>query len=345
MNTYSTQQIAEQVNGDLIGRHDLVISNIEDLDAAKPGQICFVRDAHFAAKWPESKADAVLTDRNFELDPGQDRAVIMVPNVDQALICLLEMFQPPIHKPEAGIHPAATVDPTAQVDPTARIGPGCVIGPHARVGASSTLHAMVFIGAQAVVGDHNELFAGVVIGDRCELGHHVTIYPNTVIGADGFGYVPAPEAPDGTGLRKVPQIGIVRIGNHVEIGANTCIDRGKFSATTIGDGSKIDNLCQIAHNCRLGRSCIIAGQTGLGGSATIHDAAMFGGRAGVHDHVTIGAGAKIGATSVVTQDMPAGATWVGSPAHDLKAFLREAVAIRKLPNLLKEVRALSKRVK
>jgi UDP-3-O-[3-hydroxymyristoyl] glucosamine N-acyltransferase len=152
------------------------------------------------------------------------------------------------------------------------------------------------------------------------------------IGADGFGYRPDPH---GGGLLKVPHLGTVEVGDRVEIGANACVDRGKFGATVVGEGTKIDNLVQIAHNCRIGRSCIIAGLCGLSGSVTLEDGVVLGGNVGIADHVTIGAGARIGAKAGVMSDVPAGRSMLGCPADDLRAALRQMAAVRKLPDLIR----------
>jgi UDP-3-O-[3-hydroxymyristoyl] glucosamine N-acyltransferase len=165
------------------------------------------------------------------------------------------------------------------------------------------------------------------------MGDYCIIHPNVTIGSDGFGYRPSP---DGLGLVKIPQIGTVEIGDGVEIGAGSCVDRGKFGATTIGDSTKIDNLVQIAHNCKIGRSCVMTGQCALAGSVTLGDGVIMGGRAGVRDHVTVGAGAKLGAGTVVLSDVAPGKTLLGFPAGDYRQTLRIWAAQKQLPDLIKQ---------
>ena len=179
------------------------------------------------------------------------------------------------------------------------------------------------------------IWSGTVIRERCCIGNYCIIHPNVTIGADGFGYRPSP---DGRGLVKIPQIGTVEIGDDVEIGAGSCVDRGKFSATSIGDGTKIDNLVQIAHNCKLGRSCVMAGQSGLSGSVTLGDGVIMGGRAGVKDHVTVGAGVKLGGYTGVISDVAPGKTLLGSPADDYRQTLRLWAAQKQLPDLIKQMK-------
>jgi UDP-3-O-[3-hydroxymyristoyl] glucosamine N-acyltransferase len=335
MPVYTTQQITDRTQGQLIGRGDLLIRGVDQLDTAGPEHLTFIRDPHHLPRWEKSRALAALVWMNAPPHPGSDRAFIRVPDPDLAIAVALEMFAPPAAKPPHGVHPTAHVHPSATIGQHVAIGPGCTIGPNAKIGDHCTLHAQVSVYELATLGDRCELHSGVVIRERCVLGKHVIIHSNAVIGSDGFGYRPDPH---GRGLVKIPQIGHVHIGDDVEIGAATCIDRGKFAATTIGDGTKIDNLCQIAHNCRIGRCCILAGQVGLAGSVTLGDGAIIGGQVGIAEHINIGAGARIAARSGVMHDAPPGATWYGSPAMDSKVAWREIAALRKLPGLIKQWR-------
>jgi UDP-3-O-[3-hydroxymyristoyl] glucosamine N-acyltransferase len=211
-----------------------------------------------------------------------------------------------------------------------------VIGPGVTIGADTVLHANLSIMADSVIGADCRLYPGAVIRERCEIGDRVVIHCNAVIGSDGFGYT---ASSDGSGLMRIPHIGGVKIESDVEIGAGTCIDRGKFAQTVVGAGTKIDNLCQIAHNCRIGRCCLLAGRVALAGSVTLGDGVRLGGGVGVRDQVTIGAGASLAAYAAVMHDVPAGAVWGGYPAQDTKTALREIAAIRKLPDFIKHVRA------
>ena len=180
---------------------------------------------------------------------------------------------------------------------------------------------------ETIIGENTIIWSGTVIRERCVIGSHCIFHTNVSIGADGFGYRPRE---DGQGLMKIPQIGNVVIGNGVEIGANSCVDRGKFSSTVLGDGCKIDNLVQIAHNCILGRSCIMAGNSGLAGSVTLGDGVIIGGSASIKDHVTIQSGGIVGAGSGVMNDVAAGQTVLGYPACDARDMLKQWVAVRKL---------------
>ena len=352
MHTFTVRHISKEVAGQVVGNGDVLVTGVAQLDDAEPGQITFIGDAQYARRWPQSKASAALVAAKLlqEVAPGDGKALIQVPNADLAMAIVLDMFAPPppvaglpakdlelatAHKGHVAIHPTAIVDPSAQIGKAVRIGANCVVGPRASIGDRTVLYAGVILMDDSRVGHDGVLWPGVVIRERCTLGDRCILHPNVVIGADGFGYRPAP---GGQGLVKVPQIGHVEIGHDVEIGAATCIDRGKFSATVIGDGCKIDNLCQIAHNCRLGRGVVMAAQVGLAGSVTVGDGVMFGGKAGVGDHVVIGAGAQIGAFCGVFQDVEPKARLLGQPAIDTRQFFRQVAAVQRLPELLKELR-------
>ncbi len=329
----TTRDIAEMLGGELQGPGDLRIAGVERLDRAGPNHLTFIGDEQYARRWTESSAGAVLVARNLRVEPGDGRAAIYVDDADLAMAKVLEHFAPDPPRPAPGIHDTAVVDPDALIGDDCRIGPGCVIGPGARLGERCVLHAGAAVMDDAEVGDDGVLWPGVVIRERCVIGRRCVLHANVVIGADGFGYRPNP---NGRGVIKIPHIGIVRIGDDVELGAATCVDRAKFSATEIGDGSKLDNLVQVGHNCRIGRSVVIAGHVAVAGSVTIGDGAMIGGMVAVADHLTIGPGARLAGGAQLMRDLPAGEKWGSIPARPLKSALREALAIQKLPDAMKE---------
>ncbi len=333
----TTRQVAEAVGGELRGPDDLTITGLEEVGRAGPDQLTFIGSQNYVEKWKASAARAAVVDRKIEVGAGDGRALILVDHADLAIATLLERFAPPPVLPPLGVHPTAVIDPSAKIGADTRIGPYCVIGPDARIGDRCVLHSAVHVMAASSVGDDGTLWPGVVIRERCTVGDRCILHPNVTLGADGFGYRPAP---DGRGMVKIPQIGTVAIGHDVEIGANTAIDRGKFSATVIGDGCKIDNLVQIGHNCRLGRAVAVSGSTGIAGSVTVGDGAIIGGMVAIKDHVTIGAGATLAGASQVMTDVPPGGTWAGSPARPFKEALREVAALRRLPDLMKDAKQL-----
>jgi len=339
--SHTTQAIADIVGGKLIGPGDLTLGSLAEIDLAQRGQLTFIGSGKYAHKWAESEASAALVGDDIELVPGDGRALIVVDNADLAMAKVLAMYAPPKPRPPKGVHPSALVAETASIGEGCRIGPNCVIKPGVKIGNNTTLHAGAIIFDNAQVGDDCEIWANVVIRDRCTIGDRCILHPGVVIGADGFGYRvdktgPAPK------LIKVPQIGVVRIGNDCEIGANAAIDRAKFDATVLGDHCKLDNLVQIGHNCRLGNMVVISGCVGIGGSCTIGDGTLIGGKAMLKDHVHIGKGCQIAGGAAVINDIPDGESWGGYPAAPLKEKFREELAIKKLPDMMKQVRKVLK---
>ena len=334
MKQFTTQELAEHVSGVVVGVSDLKIAGVAEIQEARPDQLTLVGQKKFVALWAGSRAAAALINRDFEVEPGPGRALIRVASADLAMARVLQLFQedPPDAPP--GVHASAIVDASATIGESAAIGPGCYVGPNVTVGEETVLYPNVTLMDHAEIGKRCVLWPGTVVRERCGLGDDCILHPNASVGADGFGYRPALDTPE---VIKIPQIGNVVIGNDVEIGANTCIDRGKFSSTRIGDGTKIDNLVQIAHNCRIGRSCLIAGSTGISGSVTIGNSVVIGGAVGIVDHLTVGDGARIAARSFVIADVAPGETVSGHPANVHRKTLQQWALIRKLPNLLKQL--------
>ena len=332
---YTIRQICDRVAGELEGVSELTITGLEQIDRASAGELTLIGTNKYAGRWPSSGASAALVQQGLDVSPGEGRALIHVADGDLALAAVLEMFVPPTDSVAPGVHARAVVDPEAELGEGVAVGPLSYVGPRARIGEGTVIHPNVTILEDAVVGAGCTLWPGVVIRERCELGDECILHPNVTIGGDGFGYRPGP---DGRSLVKIPQVGTVRLGRGVEIGAGTCVDRGKFSETVIGDGTKLDSLCQIGHNCRIGRHTVIAGLTGIGGSTTIGDGAMIGGGAIIKDHVTIGDGARLGGASALMHDIPPGASWHGHPAHEAWATFREFAAIQRLPDLMRTLK-------
>lgn len=333
----TTGTLAEILGATLVGPADIPLADIAPLDKATAGALTFIRDQRHAAAWATSNASAALVTQGVKLDPApdDDRAILYVQDADRALLTLLEAFAqhaaPPL--PEVGIDPSALVDPSATVDGAA-IGPMCIVGANATVEPGAVLVARVTLGPGAAVGAHSVVHAGVVVQHGCTIGRHCTLHPGVVVGADGFGYLPGPNGPI-----KIPHLGAVVIEDHAEIGANTCIDRGKLADTRVGRGTKIDNLCQIGHNGDIGANVIICGCCSIAGSVTIGDGVTIAGSVGIADGLTIGAGATIGARSGVINNVPPGETWLGGPAMPA----REAAAnYAQFRTLAKDIRALRK---
>ncbi|MSR17670.1 MAG: UDP-3-O-(3-hydroxymyristoyl)glucosamine N-acyltransferase [Phycisphaerales bacterium] len=328
----TSAELAERLGGSLKGRGDLRIDGVDSLDSAACTQLTFIADKAHARRFGQSRALVALVTKGLVVsghDPAE-RALIEVPDAQLALISVLEFFAPEPVLPAIGTHPRAWCDESAQVHATARIGPNATVLAHARIGAGCVLHAGCFVGDHAVIGERCVLHAGAVVRERCLLGCDVILHPGAIIGSDGFGYRPSS---DGKSLRRIPHLGNVHLHDGVEIGAATCVDRAKFGSTVVGVGSKIDNLCQVGHNTRIGRNCVIAGQTAIAGSVTIGDGVRIGGQSGIRDHVTVGDGARLGAKCALWTNVPAGATFIGIPAQEARTALREIVAIRTLAPL------------
>lgn len=327
MKSFTIEELTNILGGEIVGTTDQSILGLAEIDKADNSQITFIGSRKYAQKWENSNASVAIVNAELQVEPGDNRAFIKVKNADLAMAELLEIFTEDTPYFDEDIHPSAVIDKTAQIGNNTKIGAGCYIGKDVVLGEGVIIYPNVTILDETRIGDHTVIWSGTVIRERTKIGNNCIFQINVSIGADGFGYRPSE---DGRGLVKIPHIGNVVIGNDVEIGANTSIDRAKFSSTILGDGCKIDNQVQIAHNCVLGRSCIMAGASGLAGSVTLGDGVVIGGSASIKDHTTIHSGATVGAGSGVLADVPAGKTVLGYPAADARDKLKEWVATRKL---------------
>ncbi len=317
-----------------------VVRGLAALAEAGPGDLTFLGNAKYKADVPATRASVVLlpADYSGEPQPGQLYLLVANPSVALARVCArLEQALWP--RPAPGIHASAVVAPGARVAASATVGPLCVIEAGSVVGERAHLQAQVFVGREAVVGDDSWLMPGVIVAAECRVGRRVRLQPGVVIGSDGFGY----EFAQGR-HEKVPQVGHVEIGDDVEIGANTTLDRARFSRTSVGEGTKIDNLVQIAHNVRIGRHCLICAQVGISGSAILEDYVVMGGQAGSAGHLTIGKGAKAGGRAGIVGDVPPGAFVNGNPAVPYMLERRMTALSQRLPELFKRVGALEEQL-
>jgi UDP-3-O-[3-hydroxymyristoyl] glucosamine N-acyltransferase len=326
MKSYSIQEINEVINGVIYGSTSQNITATEQLEKATTSEISFIGNKKYEKFWSSSNASVAVVNEDISIEPGENRAFIKVKNADLAMSQILALFAPPTPIFHTNIHKTATVDETAIIEDGARIGAGCYIGPNVKIGSYTTIYPNVTILDECTIGKNTIIWSGTVVRERCHIGNDCIIHPNATIGADGFGFRPCKEK----GLVKIPQIGNVIIGNGVEIGANTCVDRGKFSSTVLGDGCKIDNLVQIGHNSKLGKFCIMAGNSGLAGSVTLGNGVIIGGSASIKDHTSIGDGAIIGAGSGVTGDVPAGKTMLGYPAVEARDALKQWALLKRM---------------
>jgi UDP-3-O-[3-hydroxymyristoyl] glucosamine N-acyltransferase len=326
MKTCSLQEINAVLNGTIVGNTSHSIEAPEQIERAKENHITFIGNKKYEKFWADSSASIAVVNEDIAIEPGKNKAFIKVKNAELAMSQVLEFFAPPPPVLEFDIHPTAVVHSSAKIGEGTRIGAHTYIGKEVVIGKNTTIYANVSILDESTIGNETIIWNGAVVRERCHVGSHCILHPNSTIGADGFGFRPCPER----GLVKVPQIGNVILGDWVEIGANSCVDRAKFSSTILGDGCKIDNLVQIGHNSILGRFCIMAGNSGLAGSVTLGDGVIIGGSASIKDHVTIGSGAVIGAGSGVAADVPAGKAMLGYPAVEARDALKQWAILKRM---------------
>ena len=318
------------------GSTTATVRGIASLGSARAGDLSFLGNPKYKTEVATTTASLVLLPPDYAGEPAADQQFLFVekPSVALARLCArIEQLLWP--KPAAGIHPTAVVASDAQVAASATVGPFCVIESGAVIGERTHLEAQVFIGRRAQIGVDCWLMPRVTIATECVVKDRVRIQPGSVIGSDGFGY----EFVQGR-HEKVPQVGNVVLENDVEIGANSTLDRARFSRTVVGEGTKIDNLVQIAHNVIIGKHCLICAQAGISGSTTIEDYVVLGGQAGIAGHLTIGKGSKADGQTGVNSDLAPGSFVKGSPCMPYNLEQRFNVLKKKLPDLFKRVDAL-----
>ena len=332
--TITAEAIAALVSGELIGDGKTAVSGVAPLDRADASHLSILSSGKYAPMMATTKAGVVLVDPEFRDVVGAPRARIIVKQPLEMLLSLL----PRLYPPEA---PASGVASTARIGKGARLGERVSVGEYAIIGARAKLGNGVVIGPHCVVGDGvsigdgTRLWPGVTINSGATLGARTVIHSGARIACDGFGFV----FRDGA-HQKIPHVGRCIIGDDVEIGANTTIDRGSIDDTVVGNGTKIDNLVQIAHNVRIGENCLLIAQVGIAGSATIGDGVVLAGQAGISGHISIGAGARVAAQAGVFGDVPAGETWSGYPARPHREALRASAALFKLAGMMRRLEKL-----
>ena len=327
--------IAEQIDGTLSGDATVVVTGVAPLDRARANELSILSSPRYAEWFEKTSAGVVLISRELAQSPGTPRARIVVDKPVDAMVALLEHF----HRPDprvAGVHATAHVSASAVIGDNVCIEPFAVIGDRVVLGTGSWIGAHVVVGEETTVGENARLHPHCVIYPRVEIGARAVVHAGAQIGREGFGWVTS------TGQR-VPHVGRCVLEDDVEIGANTCVDRGSIDDTIIGAGTKIDNLCQIAHNVRIGRGCFLASQVGIAGSARLEDGVQMGGQAGLQGHVTVGAGATLGGQAGVLGDVPAREFWSGYPARPHREQLRSHAAMARLVKLVRPLERLLSR--
>jgi UDP-3-O-[3-hydroxymyristoyl] glucosamine N-acyltransferase len=305
------------------------ISGISSLLEAEEGDLSFLGNPKYKKQLEQTRAGILLVPKDEMLTPKDGQLFIFLENPSAGLASVCRLLEEKVYpQPPVGIHSSAVIETSAEIDPTASVGPFCYIGEKSKVGKNTTLGSHCHLGHNVILRDHSRLHPGVKIMDHCEIGNHVTLNAGVVIGSEGYGFDQSDQ-----GHQKIPHLGKVTIEDHVEIGANTCIDRARFDQTRIGHGTKVDNLVQVGHNVKIGRNCLIVAQVGISGSVILEDEVIVGGQAGFAGHIKVGKGAKIAGQSGITKNVNPGEFLKGNPALPFHLSQRISVLQRKLPDL------------
>jgi len=333
----TAREIAEVISGELQGNPDILIEGITNSENPRSGHITFAQDKGVLKKLEKSEIECLIVPRNLD---SATKTLIRVENPKLAWADLLGKYYP-ARRFSALISPLAFISPLARIGDNVTIEPFVYVGDNAEIGDSAVLRAQVFIGEDVVIGKHTLLHSGVKIYEKCQIGENVIIHAGSVVGADGFGYVST-----SSGQKKVPQVGNVIVEDDVELGANVTIDRATIGSTRIGEGTKIDNLVQIAHNVTIGKHTVISAQTGISGSSKVGNFVTMGGKVGLGDHVEIGDWTMVGAGSGFPsgKKVPAKQVVFGEPARPYNEARRQIAAQLRSAETLDDLRELRKRV-
>jgi UDP-3-O-[3-hydroxymyristoyl] glucosamine N-acyltransferase len=334
-------ELAQRLGAAPAGDPERLLSGVRGLDEAGPDDLSFLANPHYRHLLPGTRAGAVLL-------RGEDRALcpaasaaLVVEDPYLAFARAMQLFHPQDAQATWGVHPSAVVDPDAVLHAESWIGPLVVVGAGARVGRGSRLLGPGSLGAGAVVGEDCLVHAGCHIRERCVLGDRVLLQNGVVVGSEGFGFAPTPEG----GSLKIPQTGRVLIEDDVEIGANTCLDRGTMGDTVVRRGARLDNLIQIAHNVEVGPGTLMAAQSGVAGSTRIGAACRVGGAVSITGHVRVGDRVQIGGRSAVIGSIGDDRVYAGFPARPHRDFLQQSAALARLPELVRRVRELERELR
>ncbi len=337
---FTAEQIAKVLNGKVEGNSETEVNTLSKIEEGKSGSLSFLANPKYTGFIYETQASIVIVNDDFKSSRPINCTLIRVKDAYTAFSQLLEMYNQ-VKLNKSGISKMAAISDSAIIGENVYIGEFAVVGDHAIIGDNAKIYPQSFVGENCKIGKNTTLYMGVKIYSDCEIGANCTFHAGVVIGADGFGFAPQTD----NNYKKIAQIGNVIIEDHVEIGANTTIDRATLGSTIIRKGVKLDNLIQIAHNVEIGENTVIAAQTGISGSTKIGKNGMFGGQVGMAGHITIGNNVKIGAQAGIISNVKDNKTIIGSPAMELGAFMKSSVYFKKLPDLANKIYSMEKKLK
>lgn len=336
---FSAQQIAELLGGEVEGNASVMVNRLSKIEEGEPGSLSFLANPQYTPYVYDTDASIVIVSKEFEPEKSVKPTLLRVDDAYGAFAQLLDMYNQLRHN-KTGIEDGAFVSPSANVGEGSYVAATTYIGDNVKIGKNVKIYPGCFIGDNVTIGDDGLLHAGVKVYADCVIGKSVSLHSGVIIGGDGFGFAPNNESYD-----KVAQIGNVIIEDHVEVGANTTIDRATLGSTIIRKGVKLDNLIQVAHNVEIGENTVIAAQSGIAGSTKIGKNCMIGGQVGIVGHLSIGNNVKIAAQSGIGSNVKEGAIIQGSPAFDIREYKKSYVYFRKLADMADEIHELKKQLK
>lgn len=333
---FSAKQIAEYIQGTIVGDENATVHTFAKIEEGIPGAISFLSNPKYTHYIYDTQSSIVLVNKDFIPEKEIKATLIKVDNAYESLAKLLNLYE--MSKPKkTGIDSLAYIAPTAKIGQNVYIAPFAYVGDGAEIGDNTSLHPHATVESGAKVGNNCILYPHATLYHDCRVGNNCILHAGSVVGADGFGFAPSPE-----GYEKIPQIGIAILEDNVEIGANTCVDRATMGATIVRKGVKLDNLIQIAHNVEVGSHTVMASQVGIAGSTKVGEWCMFGGQVGLAGHIKVGDKVNCGAQAGIANNVKSGSTIMGSPAFEVKGFMKSSAAFKKLPEMYLELNALKK---
>ncbi len=339
MMQFTAEQIASMVGGTVEGDPQTVVSTVAKIEEGHKGSISFLSNPKYTHYIYTTDSSIVLVSRDFKPEQPIKATLIRVDDPYATVAMLMQMAAKMLTPDLKGVEPHSAIAEGVVIDESCYVGSFAYISKGAKIGRNVKIYPRCFVGMNVEIGDNTILYPGVTVYHHCKVGTDCVLHAGVVIGADGFGFAPVDGHYD-----KIPQLGNVVVGNNVEIGANTCVDRATMGSTVIEDGVKLDNLIQVAHNCHVGANTVMASQVGVAGSTKIGGHCMIGGQVGFAGHITVGNGVQIGAQSGIPRDIPDGKVLMGYPAVDAGQFARQAAAIARLPELMKTISSLQKKI-